>query len=131
MEKVYTTPLSQKLGLKPGTTWLLWREAEGFRSLLDPLPDGVAFTTELGEEVVGAVVFLADRAALADFQREMKDTFPSTIWFAWPKKTSPKASDIEFDPVQAFGLSLGLVDNKVCAIDADWSGLRFVPRKRT
>jgi hypothetical protein len=50
------------------------------------------------------------------------------LWVAWPKKTSCVATDLTFDPVQEVGLDAGLVDNKVCAIDDTWSGLRFVVR---
>ena len=50
------------------------------------------------------------------------------LWVAWPKKTSGVATDLAFDAVQRIGLDAGLVDNKVAAIDATWSGLRFVYR---
>jgi len=50
------------------------------------------------------------------------------LWVAWPKKTSGVATDLVFEAVQQVGLDAGLVDNKVCAIDGTWSGLRFVRR---
>ena len=50
------------------------------------------------------------------------------LWVAWPKKTSGVATDLDFDRVQRAGLGLGLVDNKVCAVDETWSGLRFCVR---
>jgi hypothetical protein len=50
------------------------------------------------------------------------------LWVAWPKKTSGVATDLTFDAVQDVGLDVGLVDNKVCAIDGTWSGLRFAHR---
>jgi hypothetical protein len=52
------------------------------------------------------------------------------LWVAWPKKSSKIANDLNFETVQGIGLSAGLVDNKSCAIDADWQGLRFVYRKK-
>ena len=52
------------------------------------------------------------------------------LWLAWPKKTSPLAADVSEREVRAAGLAHGLVDFKICAIDADWSGLCFVRRKR-
>ena len=51
------------------------------------------------------------------------------LWIIWPKKTSPLASDVTQVEVRAAGLAAGLVDFKVCAVDADWSGLAFVRRK--
>ena len=50
------------------------------------------------------------------------------LWVCWPKKSSPLAGELTGDLVRSTGLAAGLVDNKVCAIDQDWSGLRFVIR---
>ena len=50
------------------------------------------------------------------------------IWIGWPKKSSKVSTDLSFDIVQRTGLAAGLVDNKVCAIDDTYSGLRFVVR---
>lgn len=51
-----------------------------------------------------------------------------TLWISWPKKTSPLAGDIDENKVREIGLTTGLVDVKVCAVDEDWSGLKFVRR---
>ena len=50
------------------------------------------------------------------------------LWIAWPKRASGVATDLGDGPVRELGLAAGLVDNKVCAIDETWSGLRFVYR---
>ena len=52
------------------------------------------------------------------------------LWVAWPKRASGVATDLTDAEVREIGLAAGLVDNKVCAIDAVWSGLRFVRRVR-
>ena len=52
------------------------------------------------------------------------------LWIAWPKRSSGVATDLDENVVREIGLAGGLVDNKVCAIDATWSGLRFVWRLR-
>jgi hypothetical protein len=52
------------------------------------------------------------------------------MWIAWPKKTSPLAGDLSEREVRAMGLATGLVDFKICAIDGDWSGLKFSRRRR-
>jgi hypothetical protein len=48
------------------------------------------------------------------------------LWLAWPKHTSGVVTDVSFRVAQNLGLAGGLVDNKVCAIDETWSGVRFV-----
>lgn len=50
-------------------------------------------------------------------------------WIGWPKKACGVPTELSFEAVQHAGLALGLVDNKICAIDDTWSGLRFVVRK--
>ena len=80
---------------------------------------------------VDVIVFFVMRRA------ELARRFPSLaralephggLWIVWPKKASGVATDLVFEAVQEVGLAAGLVDNKVCAIDDIWSGLRFVYR---
>lgn len=52
------------------------------------------------------------------------------LWVAWPKKSSRIDNDLSFEAVQEIGLAARLVDNKSCAIDEDWQGVRFVYRKK-
>jgi hypothetical protein len=92
------TPLSQKLGAKPGTGVVVFfttsreeleRRFEALKATLDPA-DG--------------------------------------LWIAWPKKAAKLETDLDFDAVQGIGLRAGLVDNKSCSIDERWQALRFVYR---
>ncbi len=52
------------------------------------------------------------------------------LWIAWPKRASGVDTDVTEGVVRELGLAAGLVDNKICAIDQVWSGLRFVYRLR-
>jgi hypothetical protein len=130
-EKKYNTPLVQKLGIKPGHQLLVVNEPNGFRTLLIGLPDDVQ--TELTDaDTADVIVFFGTVAA--DVKRQVprlkKRLAPGGgLWVAWPKKTSGVETDVTFEVVQPAGLATGLVDNKVCAIDATWTGLRFVFRK--
>jgi hypothetical protein len=51
------------------------------------------------------------------------------LWVAWPKRASGLPTDITEDVVREVALPTGMVDNKVCAIDDTWSGLRLVLRR--
>jgi len=130
-EKKYNTPLVQKLGIKPGHRLLVVNEPNGFRTLLIGLPDDVQ--TELTDaDTADVIVFFGTVAA--DVKRQVprlkKRLAPGGgLWVAWPKKTSGVETDVTFEVVQPTGLATGLVDNKICAIDATWTGLRFVFRK--
>jgi hypothetical protein len=124
------TPLPKKLGISEGARLALLASPAGFARCLDPLPAGVEIRTQARGRL-DVIVFFATR------RRELAQRFPAMaralepaggLWVAWPKKASGVATDLTFEPVQEIGLDAGLVDNKVCAIDERWSGLRFVHR---
>ncbi len=129
-EKKYDTPLVKKLGIKPGSRLLLVNEPDGFRDLLVGLPDDVI--TEPADEA-DVIAFFSTVAAEVKKQvpRLKKHLAPGGgLCVAWPKKASGVETDVTFEVVQPAGLATGLVDNKVCAIDGTWTGLRFVYRKK-
>jgi hypothetical protein len=129
-EKKYDTPLVRKLGIKPGHRLLIVNEPEGFRDLLVDLPTDVVPVDD-GHAANVTVAFFTVAATVKKLvPRLKKQLLPGGgLWIAWPKKTSGVATDVTFEVVQPVGLATGLVDNKVCAIDATWTGLRFVFRK--
>ncbi len=122
------TPLPKKLGIKAGASVGLVDAPPGFALL--PLPDGVTVEDHLGSARDVVVYFTTVRADLAaDFARlKAAIDWDGGLWIAWPKKASKVPTDVTGDVVRELGLATGLVDNKVCAVDAVWSGLRFVHR---
>jgi hypothetical protein len=79
-----------------------------------------------------ALAFATKAKVLAPMFARLAPKMPDTgmIWIGWPRKTSGVATDLNEDIVRRAGLAAGLVDVKVCAIDATWSGLKFVRRLR-
>ena len=124
------TPLPKKLGIREGSRVAVVSAPDGFARVLGPLPDGVDLRTHARGRCDVVVFFVTRRAELArrfpSFVRALETD--GGLWVSWPKKTSGVATDLGFDAVQQVGLHAGLVDNKVCAIDGTWSGLRFVRR---
>jgi hypothetical protein len=124
------TPLLRKLGISSGARVAIVAAPEGFDGVLGNLPDGVQVRRQARGKLDVIVYFVTRRAELsrrfAGFARALEPD--GGLWVAWPKKTSGVATDLVFDAVQGVGLGEGLVDNKVCAIDHTWSGLRFVHR---
>ncbi len=124
------TPLAQKLGIKSGGRVALVRAPEGFERALAPLPDGVLLRTQ-ARGAHDVVVFFATRRAELErrFDALARSVHPNGgLWIAWPKRTAGVATDLTENVVRDVGLGNGLVDNKVCAVDDTWSGLRFVYR---
>ena len=126
------TPLPRKLGMREGSRVLLVGAPDGFAATLGELPPGVELVQPGASAVDVAVLFALDAATVDDrFAGLAASLQPAGgLWIAWPKRSSGVAGDLDENRVREIGLAAGLVDNKVCAIDATWSGLRFVWRLR-
>ena len=127
---VSATPLTRKLGIKPEARLGLFRAPEGFDAVLGALPPGVTVRRRAQgsfDVIVGFCTRGAELERRLPAWREALDE-AGGLWIAWPKRSSGVASDLGDGPVREAGLAAGLVDNKVCAIDETWSGLRFVYR---
>jgi hypothetical protein len=125
------TPLPAKLGIREGSRVLLDGAPAGLS--LDPVPAGVALHRRPGREPYDVVLlFCPDAARLRDRWPVLvgRLTTAGRLWVCWPKKSSGMATDLGENAVREFGLANGLVDVKVCAVDAIWSGLAFVRRVR-
>jgi hypothetical protein len=126
------TPLPKKLGIREGAKVALVDPPQGFeRSTLGALPDGARVVSRLSAPLDVIVLFTTRRADLERrFGRLARALDPAGgLWIAWPKKASGAETDLDQAAVMEVGLATGLVDNKVCAVDETWSGLRFVVRK--
>ena len=124
------TPLAKKLGIRAGDRVCVLNDPGHAAELVAPLPDGAALGAAQGEAEV-VVLFTTERAELAGMLEGLgRAIHPDrSLWIAWPKRRSGVPTDVTEDVVRELALPLGLVDNKVCAIDGTWSGLRLVWRK--
>ena len=116
------TPLPQKLGIKDGHAVAVLGAPAGFP---------IRGASRLAGSLDVIVVFVKQRAKLvAAIAKARAHMAPACgLWIAWPKKSSGVATDITEDTIREVALPTGLVDNKVCAIDEIWSGLRLVIRR--
>jgi hypothetical protein len=125
------TPLPRKLGIKPGHRVALLGAPEGFEDgTLGALPDGVRVVRRATGTADVIVSFQTSRAELERRLPALRAMMEPAagLWIAWPKRASKVPTDISEDVLREIALPTGLVDNKVCAIDAVWSGLRLVIR---
>jgi hypothetical protein len=126
------TPLVNKLGIKPGHGVALVNAPPDFTATLGDLPEDLTLRTEARSPALFDVILLFTRSA-ADLKKRFSPlaarlTPAGGLWIAWPKKASGVVTDLTEDAIRRIGLNVGLVDNKVCAVDDIWSGLRFVIR---
>lgn len=125
------TPLARKLGVKEDQTIGVLGAPDGFTAVLaETLPPGVSIRCRATGPLDVVVTFHTRRT---DLERRLPALLRAMdvdggLWVAWPKRASGVPTDITEDTVREVFLPLGLVDNKVCAIDDIWSGLRVVWR---
>jgi hypothetical protein len=127
------TPLPVKLGIGEDDEVALIGAPERFEDTLGDLPGVASLHTDLADDARYDVIvaFMTQRSELeAELPRLRARMAPACgLWIAWPKRTSGVPTDLTDDVVREVALPTGLVDNKVCAIDQTWTGLRLVIRR--
>jgi hypothetical protein len=123
------TPLPRKLGIKPGHRVLLLGAPDGFE--LD-VPEDVRVVRRATGTADVILSFHTSRAELARRMPRLRALMvpAAGLWIAWPKRAARMETDLTEDVVRELALENVLVDNKVAAVDATWSGLRLVIRLR-
>jgi len=123
-------PLAQKLGIKADSAVILVNAPKGFEQTLSDLPTGARLLHGTGSQGDLGIWFARSRDKVRDNLPEIVEMARSApLWIAWPKKASGVDSDLSQQFVRETGLAAGLVDYKICSIDATWSGLLFTKRK--
>ena len=125
--------LSQKLGIKPGFRIFTVGVSGAYDDIIGQLPADATIVPRLKPPLDMVHLFVSEAAGLAKKLGACRDAIApdGMVWVSWPKKASGVATDLSDVVVRGAALPLGLVDVKVCAIDAVWSGLKFViPKSR-
>jgi len=125
------TPLAKKLSLKDGMR--VWRDGMPERVAEEIAAIGLQLRLLDAPEapIDAAHVFVTARS---DLEAKLEQLMPlldpaGMIWVSWPKKASKVPTDITEDTIRDICLPMGLIDVKVCAVDAIWSGLKLVIRR--
>jgi len=127
------TPLPRKLGIGEGDEVALIGAPEWLEDMLRAFPDVASVHTDLADDARYDVIvaFVTERAEFeGELPRLRSRMAPACgLWIAWPKRSSGQQTDMTDHVVRDVALPTGLVDNKVCAIDATWTGVRLVIRR--
>lgn len=127
-------PLAAKLGLRPGVGAAVLNAPWDYAATLglDHAPQAIAPDAAIPPGLGYIHLFTASRSELERRLAEARAAMAADamIWVSWPKKSANRASEITEDTIRAVCPPLGLVDTKVCAVDAVWSGLKLVIRKK-
>lgn len=134
MEGYSGTPLAKKLGIKSGFQIHLVNQPGHYKSLLTDFPESAV---EVQKPKEGTIDFIhVFCRAMHELKMELPRLKPllkkdGLIWVSWPKGASKIPTDLNRDIIRKYILdNIKLVDVKVAAIDKDWSGLKFVYRKK-
>jgi Protein of unknown function (DUF3052) len=121
----------KKLGFKSGMKIAMLGEPEGFVEQLGELPEGVEIAGRIDRKMQLVLWFVRSRGELESEVAFMAASLPDgcSIWIVHPKQTSRIRADFNQNDVRNAALLVGLVDYKVCSVDADWSGLKFARKK--
>lgn len=116
-------PVYQELGIKKDTVVIVINSPNDYDVLVEFLPLEIA--TQTSSESYRLIHLIV--ALKADFSSIMarlaKDEM---LWTSWVTGALKLSKNINENHIRDFGLSTGLVDEKVYAIDQDWSGLKFM-----
>lgn len=123
-------PLAKKLRIGEGSVVALLSAPANIRHILGPLPNGVRFERKIGDADL-ILIFVKSAAslgrALPRLAAEMKPG--RTLWVCWPKRTSSIPCDLTLTSIREMVSPYDLVDSKICAIDATWSGTAISKRR--
>jgi hypothetical protein len=124
--------LAAKLGLRPGLRITVFHLPPPVRASLRSTLARCVVSSKRPREAECVLLFASERTrADSRLSGILQELAPAgALWICWPKRSSGIATDLSDEAVRALGLAAGLVDVKVCSIDASWSGLKFVRRLR-
>jgi hypothetical protein len=126
------TPLVKKLGLRPGMRLQVIDAPLEYAALVEDLPAELQWVEDEETGLDFIHLFTINQAELDEIMPRLVPRLAKSgvFWVSWPKKSSGLASDIDENIIRETGLGNGMVDVKVCAINDQWSGLKFVFRLR-
>jgi len=125
-------PLWKKLGIKVGHHCFVYQLPKDYFDLLEETPKETEWDETLKKSSYNFMhIFLTEKKELETGWSNWKNHLKKdgSLWISWPKGTSKVKSDLSGNIIREFGLEGGLVDVKVCAVNDDWSGLKFMYRK--
>jgi hypothetical protein len=132
MERYAGSRLAKKLDLKVGTKAALIGAEDGFIELLSDLPEGVELKSRITEQTKLVLWFVRASHEIAAAFDLACARMPEgcSIWIIYPKKAGRYRVDFTQNDIREIGLEAGVVDYKICAVDADWSGMKFARRRK-
>jgi CheY-like chemotaxis protein len=124
-------PLAKKLKIEEGSVVAILQAPENIHEILGPLPKGVRMEKKLSEASLG-LVFVKSAAALGRALPKLAAQMEPgrTLWVCWPKRTSSMPCDLTLNSIREMVRPYDMIDSKICAVDATWSGAAITRRRQ-
>jgi hypothetical protein len=131
VERYESSGLGKKIGLKASLICALVNAPEAFAETIPDLPEDFEFHSKITTATALAIWFVRTRAEMefAIDRACLKLPPGASLWIIYPKRTGRYAADFVLTDVRSAALEQGWVDYKICAVDQDWTGLKFARRK--
>jgi len=127
MKRYAARTTAQKLGIAVGSTVAVIDPPRDYLSALGELPAGVQFTEDRAASIT--LCFVHDLPSLQDRMSELRRLArTSKLWFCW-RKGKTAASGLSGNSIRAAAVALGLIDYKICSLNAVWSGMLFALKR--
>lgn len=127
-----SVPLAQKLGLRPYKRLHAINPPHDYLALLEPLPEGVKLVARVTKATNVVHVFITKLKQLSPVLTKLRGTLQrdAVIWISWPRRSAKQLTDVNADAIQDVAESFGLTEGDLCVVDAKWTGLQLVARKK-
>lgn len=127
MGESHEKSLAEKLGFRPGDSIFI----ETTPGWYTKFADDAQLVLEPGLPATHAHIFCRNKTELTDFLHESDlPQIEQSLWVSWLKRSAKQRTDLTDNDIRAAILPFGWVDTKIVSVDPDWSGLKFVRRKR-
>jgi hypothetical protein len=132
MERYTGAGLARKLGLQATIPCALIGAPEGFEETIDGLPEDFAFQSRIAADTKLLIWFVRTSAEMIFAAERASLHMPvgASVWIVYPKRAGSLRCDFVATDVRESALAVGLVDYKICAVDDDWTGMKFARRKK-
>ncbi len=132
MERYGGTGLARKLGLDLAIPCALIGAPEGFEETIGGLPEGFEFQSRIAANTKLLIWFVRTAAEMVFAAERASLHMPvgASVWIVYPKRAGSLPCDFVAPDVREAALAVGLVDYKICAVDSDWTGMKFARRKK-
>ena len=124
-------PLAKKLKIQAGTAVAILEAPQNILEILGSLPKGVRIGKKLDDADVGLIFVKSSAAfgrALPKLAAQMEPG--RTLWVCWPKRTSSMPCDLTLNSIRDMVRPYDMIDSKICAVDATWSGVAITRRRQ-